>query len=149
MHEICKTLIDVPLECIINIDKLALQHYITFSRSYCTVNLDGHGVKHSKEQITVSLRVSTSGEKFTTQAIEKSTCPHALKNIPDISKALESSMIIKLKPGKINCLFHICTCCTSTTELPRTAVSSSNAPYSALKSMGILGSSQCAWEHHR
>jgi DDE superfamily endonuclease len=87
LHEICKTLIDVPLECIINIDELALQHCTTSSRSYCTVNLDGCGVKQSKEQITVTLGVSASGEKFTTQVMTKSACPCALKNIPDISKA--------------------------------------------------------------
>ena len=62
--EIHKTLIDVPLECIINIDELALQHCTTSSRSYCTVNSDGCGVKGSKEQITVTLGVSASGEKF-------------------------------------------------------------------------------------
>ena len=38
-------------------------------------------------------------------------------------RLLESSMTIKLTPGKIHHL--ICTCCTSTTELPRTTVSSS------------------------
>ena len=87
LHEVCKTLIDVPHECIINIDELALQHCTTSSRSYCTVNSDGHGVKQIKEQITVTLGVSASGEKFTTQVITKSACPGALKNIPDISKA--------------------------------------------------------------
>jgi hypothetical protein len=87
LHEICKALIDVPLECIINIDELALQHCTTSSRSYCTVNSDGHGVKWSKEQITVTLGVSASGDKFTTQVITKSACPRALNNIPGISMA--------------------------------------------------------------
>ena len=49
---------------------------------------------------------------------------HVLWRIFQVSvRLLESSMIIKLKPGKIH---HLkCTCCTSTTELPRTTVSSS------------------------
>jgi hypothetical protein len=42
-------LIDVPLECIINIDELASQHCTTSSRSYCTVNSGGCGVKQNKE----------------------------------------------------------------------------------------------------
>jgi hypothetical protein len=87
LHEIREMLIDVPLECIINIDESALQHRTTSSRSFCTVNTDGRGVKRSKERITVTLGVSASGEKFCTQVIAKSARPRALKNIPDISKA--------------------------------------------------------------
>lgn len=87
MHQIYEILCNVTLECIIHIDKSALEHRMTSSRLYYTVNLNGRGMKRSKEQITVVLGVSASGEKFTMQIITKSDRSGALKDISDISKA--------------------------------------------------------------
>lgn len=89
LHKICEVLIDVPLECIINIDESALQHRTTSSRFYCIANSDDRGVKRSKDRITITLGVSTSCETFTIQVSTKSARPRALKalkHIPDISK---------------------------------------------------------------
>ena len=45
------------------------------------INNDRCGVKRSKERITVTRTVSTSGEKLIPQVIGKSKQPHILKGI--------------------------------------------------------------------
>lgn len=87
LQEIRELLRDVPLQDILNIDESAFQHRTTSSRSYCTANNDGRGVKRSKDRITVTPIVSATGEKFTVQIIGKSARPRALKNVPDINHA--------------------------------------------------------------
>lgn len=121
LHQICKMLIDISLKCIIIIDKYALYHCTTSSKSYCRMNLHGCGTKQSKKLIIVTFGVSTLGDKYTTHFMPKSAHPHALKNIRIIVRCLELSMIIKLKSSRIHCL--VCICCTNTIELPRTAIS--------------------------
>ena len=59
----------------------------------------------------------------------------------------ESSMIIKLKPGKIHHL--ICTCCTSTTELPRTTVSSSMYSKTTVNLMFVQSKSFILLDHQK
>lgn len=86
LYQIHKMPIVVPLECIINIDKLALHNCTILSRLYCTVNLDVCEVKRSKRQITMTLNVNAFGEKFITQVITKNACPRDLKNILYINK---------------------------------------------------------------
>ena len=86
LTEIRKLLEDVPIQNIWNLDETALQHMPTSSRSYVTINSDGHGsVKCSKERITVTLIVSASGEKLIPQVIGKSKQPCVLRGI-DIDK---------------------------------------------------------------
>lgn len=121
LQQIREMLCDVPLKCIINIDKLALQHRTTSSRTYFTVNSDDSVVKRNKERIIMTLGVSAPSEKF----ITKSASPHALKGILDISKAFRiiydhqakawqdtsSYMCLLHKYNKLaknrNCIFYI------------------------------------------
>ena len=89
LQEIRDVLQDVLPENILNIDESVLKHRTTSSRSYCTANSDGRGVKRSKERITVTPIVSAAGEKFTVKIIGKSSRPRALKNVPNINMAFD------------------------------------------------------------
>ena len=70
MDVIRNMLVGIPLKTIFNMDESALQHRMTSSRSYVTVNSDKRGVKRSKERITFTPMVSAAGEKLELQVIE-------------------------------------------------------------------------------
>ena len=73
---------------------------------------------------------------------------HVIWRIFQISvRLLESSMIIKLKPGKIH--HHISTCCTSTTELPRTVTSSSIYIKTTVQFMSVQPKSWIHLDHQK
>ena len=76
---------DIPLQNIWNLDETALQHRTISSCSYVTINSDGHGVKCSKEHITVTPIVGATGEELILQVIRKSKQHCVLKGI-DIDK---------------------------------------------------------------
>jgi len=79
LQQIQLLLTGVPLNCIWNIDEMALQHRTTSSRSYVTINHDGRGTKRCKDRITVTLIVNAAGEMLPMQVISKAKCPRVLK----------------------------------------------------------------------
>lgn len=89
LRHICKMLIHVTFECIININKSTLEHCISSSRSYHTINSDSCEIRQSKELITMMFEVSTLRKNIITQLITKCAHPHALKTILNINKAFE------------------------------------------------------------
>ena len=81
LAKIRKLLTDVRLDCIWNVDEMALQHRTTSARSYVTVNHDGRGTKRCKDRITVTPVVNAAGGTLPLQVIGKSKNPRVLKGV--------------------------------------------------------------------